>query len=729
MLVVSATSLASSTTSTSASNTKRAILAESRRRCAAAAHNDDSGAVLVTINVDILQTRTGGRRLSDTPSQYYASKLRNLGIRSGAGDTSTPAVVILKTFRLLPTLAVRVASHVLEHMITDVEVELVEASCAVREPAGNTNTSSATSHSRNTSATSVASAASVPLTTQEHAPWALDRIDSCYPSCPAHSSALDTRYVYGAAEGGGAVIYVLDGGVRVSHTEFEGRAHPGHSAVCITGWESECTSNGGRWAFQAVVDDTVHADLGGYGCSDHGTHCAGSAASATYGVAKNATIIPVGVLNCDGDGWAWTVIAGLEWVVEHAENNGVIGIASLSLSGSPSITEDRAIAAATLRGISVVVAAGNEAQDACQYSPAREPTALTVAATTVNDDLCSFSNIGPCVDLLAPGAHVLSLGAWSDIATIYRSGTSIATPHVTGALAQLRASAPELSASNASAMLICLATTSAIHGGFPSTPTTANRFLFAGAVFSDPSSGPGRACAFPYRQPSSPPLAPPSPWLPPAPTPPPASCPDGEPSSGATCSSDLECAYALDCCNGVCSNLTTARCLFGSWLVMVGNRLPCVDQQASSPSPSFSAQPPSTPPIQLLPPPPQPPPPQPPPFQPPPSIQSPTPSRPHRLETWDVTLVVVLGAAFALTTAVVSSCFLCVSARRGILVAQPQMYPSKSASKTVFDTDKSFAGAHRPLLATPPSGKTWQFRSLRATSPPTNSASGTRVRG
>ena len=189
--------------------------------------------------------------------------------------------------------------------------------------------------------------------------------------CRPH--AVDTLYEYGDATGASSVVYVIDTGIRISHVDFEGRAIAGYSARCPTGQESDCVTQGGRWAYEGVIED--------YGaCSDdHGTHCAGTVASATYGVAKEATVVAVQGLSCDGTGTSSTVIEALEWCMQHAASHGFIGaIFSMSLGGSASYSEDRTVAAAHAANFSVIAAAGNEADDACKSSPGREPTAITV---------------------------------------------------------------------------------------------------------------------------------------------------------------------------------------------------------------------------------------------------------------------------------------------------------------------------------------------------------------
>jgi len=235
--------------------------------------------------------------------------------------------------------------------------------------------------------------------TQRNPVWNLDRVDQ-------ESLPLSGTFSYPADAGSGATVYVVDTGVRLTHREFAGRAKSG---------------------YDFVDDDTDASD-----CNGHGTHVAGTVAGATFGVAKRAQVVAVRVLDCDGDGTNSQVIAGIDWVTKHAVKPAV---ANLSLGGDVSQALDAAVRRSIAAGITYAVAAGNDDADACTASPARVPDAITVGATDRTDRRASFSNHGRCLDLFAPGAGIRSASYSGDRSTEILDGTSMATPHVAGAIA------------------------------------------------------------------------------------------------------------------------------------------------------------------------------------------------------------------------------------------------------------------------------------------------------
>jgi subtilisin family serine protease len=236
-------------------------------------------------------------------------------------------------------------------------------------------------------------------TTQSSAPWGLDRIDQA-------ALPLSGTYTYPDTAGGGVTAYVIDTGVRITHTQISGRA---------------------SYGYDAVDGDTTASDGNG-----HGTHVATTIAGTTYGVAKKANIVAVRVLDNSGSGTTAGVIAGIDWVTA---NHTTPSVANMSLGGSASTSLDTAVANSIASGVTYAIAAGNSGANASSYSPARVSTAITVGATGSTDAKASWSNYGSVLDLFAPGVSIVAGYNTSDTATATLSGTSMATPHVAGAAA------------------------------------------------------------------------------------------------------------------------------------------------------------------------------------------------------------------------------------------------------------------------------------------------------
>lgn len=289
--------------------------------------------------------------------------------------------------------------------------------------------------------------------TQSVAPWGLDRIDQT-------ALPLDNTYNYNST-GAGIRAYVVDTGILANHTDFGGRVASGYTSIT--------DSNG-------TTD-----------CNGHGTHVAGTIGGSTWGVAKGVTLVPVRVLDCAGSGSLSTVIAGLDWVIANGIKPAVV---NMSLGGGASTSLDSAVAKTTASGYTVVVAAGNSNVDACTSSPAREPSVLTVGATTINDARASYSNYGTCLDLFAPGSSITSTWYSSVTATNTISGTSMAAPHVTGAAVLTLAANASASPAQVANLIKEQATTAVVSSaGFGS----ANLLLFATpstAPATDPTNTP-----------------------------------------------------------------------------------------------------------------------------------------------------------------------------------------------------------------------------------------------
>ncbi|MFJ3585159.1 S8 family peptidase [Streptomyces sp. NPDC090127] len=278
--------------------------------------------------------------------------------------------------------------------------------------------------------------------TQPGAPWGLDRVDQ-------RDLPLSTTYTYDT-QASNVTAYIIDTGIRTSHSEFGGRA--------------------------TVGTDTVGGGQNGQDCQGHGTHVAGTVGGARYGVAKGAKLVAVRVLDCEGSGTTAGVIAGVDWVTAHAVKPAV---ANMSLGGGVNASLDDAVKRSIASGVTYTVAAGNGTllglpARACNYSPARVPEAITVGATDAADKRASFSNYGTCVDLFAPGVSITSAWKDDDAATHTISGTSMATPHTTGAAALYLATHPTATPAQVSKALLDNATPNKVQNPLSGSP---NRLL------------------------------------------------------------------------------------------------------------------------------------------------------------------------------------------------------------------------------------------------------------
>jgi serine protease len=236
------------------------------------------------------------------------------------------------------------------------------------------------------------------MATQQNVTWGLDRVDQ-------RSLPVNRNFNY-ELTGAGVTAYILDSGIRPTHTEFEGRAEIGA--------------------------DFVEDGMNGVDCNGHGTHVAATIGGKTYGVAKGVKLVSVRVIGCTKRGPLSAVLKGIDWIAKNHSGPSVVNM-SVGIPGSPAL--DGAVKGLISTGVTVVGAAGNHGADACFFSPSRVPEMITVGATNMDDLRPEFSNYGKCVDLFAPGDGIMSAWINSDQSSTFSTGTSMSSPHVVGVAA------------------------------------------------------------------------------------------------------------------------------------------------------------------------------------------------------------------------------------------------------------------------------------------------------
>ncbi|MFF5232532.1 S8 family serine peptidase [Dactylosporangium sp. NPDC000521] len=293
------------------------------------------------------------------------------------------------------------------------------------------------------------------LDTQNNPPnWGDDRIDQ-------RSLPLNQAFTYPANPGQGVTVYVLDTGLNASHVDFSGRVRQG--------------------------TDIVDGDSNPADCHGHGTHVAGTAVGTSYGIAKKANLVSVRVLDCQGTGTNDDLIAGINWVRSNAQKPAVANYSIGCGSRCSSQAMDSAVSSLISSGVQFVQAAGNNGDDACYYSPQGVAAAITVGNSNSSDARNSTSNYGSCLDLFAPGTSIVSASYSSNTGSATMTGTSMASPHVTGAAALYLGANPNATPAQVRDALVNNGTTGKITSAGSGSPNVLLYTAFIGGGTNDPA--------------------------------------------------------------------------------------------------------------------------------------------------------------------------------------------------------------------------------------------------
>jgi subtilisin family serine protease len=368
-----------------------------------------------TAGGEVVRQYAASRPIQGQYIVVFKQNVTNAAALSAQLEGQSGAQVLYRYQNSIKGFAARMSPQAAEALMRNPNVELVEQDATV----------------------SLSEAPLQPPLTQTPATWGLDRVDQS-------ARPLDGNYTY-RYTGAGVYAFVIDTGILAGHSEFGDRRLSG---------------------FSAIVDATGDSD-----CNGHGTHVAGTVGGTNYGVAKGVWLVPVRVLGCNGSGTSSGVVAGVDWVAGRTDMRPAV--ANMSLGGGLSTATNSAVARAVAAGVTMVVAAGNDNRNACNYSPASEPSAITVGSTTNTDARSSFSNFGTCVDIFAPGSSITSAWHTSTTAINTISGTSMASPHVAGAAALRLAANPTATPAQVATAVI----TSAVSGVVTSAGTGSPNLL------------------------------------------------------------------------------------------------------------------------------------------------------------------------------------------------------------------------------------------------------------